>query len=268
MILLLVPGVISNVEVGWSWPAHARFLRRLASGRRLILFDKRGTGLSDPVADPARMTLEERTDELRAVMDAAGSRRATLFGFSEGAALTMLFTATYPSRVNGLIFYGALISGSLDSATSGTAGVTEDPAAAWEVLRSAWGTGDFLAPFADDPLAPSELPHVARFERHGASPSAAFALIGMARSVEVRGLCPAVRAPALVLHRRDDKLVPIANSRYLDEHLPDARFVELEGRGHVPWLGETERFYEEVEQFLAQDHPVGSGPDVPCSRRC
>lgn len=254
--LVVVPGFISNVETAWTWPAHADFLSRLARGRRLIVFDKRGTGLSDPVPDPTRLTLEDRMDEVRAVMDAAGSKRATLFGFSEGVALSVLFAATHASRTDGLILYGALVSGSIDSHALGTAGVFVDPEAAWEVMQRVWGTGRFLAPFGPSAAQdPDGLQHIARFERHGASPSAAYAIIRMAASIEVRALCPVVRAPALVLHRRDDALVPVGNSRYLAEHLPSVRYVELDGRDHPPWLGRTDEVIEEVERFMASRRP-------------
>jgi pimeloyl-ACP methyl ester carboxylesterase/DNA-binding CsgD family transcriptional regulator len=258
--IVLIPGFISNVENAWTWPAHARFLRLLGEGRRLIVFDKRGTGLSDPVSDPSRLTLEQRMDEVRAVMDAVGSRRATLFGFSEGAALSMLFAATYPSRTNGLILYGALISGSLDPETSGTAGVFAEPAKAWEIMRRVWGTGQFLAPFGPSAARlESGIAHIARFERHGASPAAAYAIIRMAGAIEVRGLCPAIHAPCLALHRRDDLLVPVANSRYLAEHLPAVRYVELEGQDHPPWLGDNELLLSEIDRFVAADHPAQPG---------
>jgi pimeloyl-ACP methyl ester carboxylesterase/DNA-binding CsgD family transcriptional regulator len=259
--LILIPGFVSNVETAWTWPAHARFLRRLAAGRRLIVFDKRGTGLSDPVADPSYLTLEQRMDEVRAVMDAAGVHRAALFGFSEGVALGMLFAASYPTRTNGLILYGGLISPALDTAANAVVNVFADPAAAWEIMRHVWGTGQFMAPFL--PTATSsecEMAHVARFERHGASPAAAYAIIRMAAAIEVRGLCPAVRAPSLVMHRRDDTLVPPANSRYLAEHLPDVRYVELDGVDHPLWVGENERFFDETNRFLSIDHPPVSGP--------
>src|SRR5690349_12946042 len=144
--LVLIPGFVSNVETAWTWPAHARFLRRLAAGRRLIVFDKRGTGLSDPVADPSCLTLEQRMDEVRAVIDAAGAHRAALFGFSEGAALGMLFAASYPSRTNGLILYGGLISPALDTAANAVVNVFADPAAAWEIMRQVRGTGQFMSP--------------------------------------------------------------------------------------------------------------------------
>jgi pimeloyl-ACP methyl ester carboxylesterase/DNA-binding CsgD family transcriptional regulator len=259
--LILIPGFVSNVETAWTWPALARFLRRLAAGRRLIVFDKRGTGLSDPVADPSCLTLEQRMDEVRAVMDAAGAHRAALFGFSEGAALGMLFAASYPSRTNGLILYGGLISPSLDTAANAVVNVFADPAAAWEIMRQVWGTGQFMAPFLPTAASTeSGMAHVARFERHGASPAAAYAIIRMAAAIEVRGLCPAVHAPSLVMHRRDDVLVPPANSRYLAEHLPDVRYVELEGVDHPVWVGENERFFDELNRFLSTEHPALSGP--------
>lgn len=257
--LILIPGFVSNVETAWTWPAHAGFLRRLATGRRLIVFDKRGTGLSDPVGDPSSLTLEQRMDEVRAVMDAAESRRAALFGFSEGAALSMLFAATYPSRTNGLILYGALISPSLGTTANPVVGVFSDPAAAWVTIRQVWGTGQFLAPFAPSAAA-HDMTHVARFERHGASPAAAYAIIRMAAAIEARALCPAVHAPCLVLHRRHDPLVPPANGRYLAEHLPDARYVELDGGDHPPWLGDNEQFFDRVDNFLASEHPARSAP--------
>jgi pimeloyl-ACP methyl ester carboxylesterase/DNA-binding CsgD family transcriptional regulator len=259
--LILIPAFVSNVETAWTWPAHARFLRRLAAGRRLIVFDKRGTGLSDPVADPSCLTLEQRMDEVRAVMDAAGAHRAAVFGFSEGAALGMLFAASYPSRTNGLILYGGLISPALDAAANAVVNVFADPEAAWETMRQVWGTGQFMAPFLPSAACTeSGMAHVARFERHGASPAAAYAIVRMAAAIDVRGLCPAVHAPSLVMHRRGDALVPPANSRYLAEHLPDVRYVELEGVDHPLWVGDNERFFDEVNRFLSTDHPALPAP--------
>jgi DNA-binding CsgD family transcriptional regulator len=168
--------------------------------------------------------------------------------------------ATYPSRTNGLILYGSLISAALDSAANAVVSVFADPAAAWEIMRRVWGSGEFLAPFAPTATSTeSGMAYVARFERHGASPAAAYAIIRMAAAIEVRGPCPAVHAPSLVLHRRDDVLVPSANGRYLAEHLPHARYVELEGADHPPWVGDDERFFDEVERFLGSDHPAPSG---------
>lgn len=128
-------------------------------------------------------------------------------------------------------------------------------------MQQVWGTGQFLGPFVPTTTSTdSGMACVARFERHGASPAAAYAIIRMAAATEVRGLCPAVHAPSLVLHRRDDVLVSPANSRYLAEHLPAARYAELEGVDHAPWVGDSEPFFAEVDQFLSSDHPPLSGP--------
>ena len=128
------------------------------------------------------------------------------------------------------------------------------------IMRQVWGSGQFMAPFLPTATsAESEMAHIARFERHGASPTAAYAIIRMAAAIELRGLCPAVHAPSLVMHRRDDLLVPPANSRYLAEHLPDVRYIELEGVDHPLWVGDNERFFNEVNRFLSTDHPALSG---------
>jgi hypothetical protein len=128
-------------------------------------------------------------------------------------------------------------------------------------MRQVWGSGQFMAPFLPTAASTeSGMAHIARFERHGASPAAAYAIIRMAAAIEVRGLCPAVQAPSLVMHRHDDVLVPPANSRYLAEHLPQAYYVELEGIDHALWLGDNERFFDEVDRFLSADHPALSGP--------
>lgn len=250
--LLYIPGFVSNVETCWTWPSQAAFLRRMARGRRLIIFDKRGTGLSDPLAGEDGLTLEQRMEDARAVLDAAGSRRATLFGFSEGAAMAMLFAATYPSRTNGLVLYGSLLSPDLNPREN----VFSDPAAAWELMSRIWGTGDFLSRFAptiaDDAV---ERAHVARFERHGASPSSAFAIFRLASEIEMRAFCPIVHAPTLVLHRLDDPLTPLANSDYLGENLPNAHYVKLPGIDHPPWIGDNDLFFQELDRFTANEHP-------------
>lgn len=248
--LVLIPGFVSNLETAWTWPAHAAFLRRLANGRRLVMFDKRGTGLSDPVVDPAAHTLEQRVDDLWAVMDAAASRRATLFGFSEGAAVAMLASVTDPSRVDRLVLYGALISPTVSPPESPFA----DPEAAWALMREVWGTGRFLAQ-AVPGLAgdEEEMAHVARFERHGASPAAAYTIFGLAAYAELRSLCPVVTAPTLVLHRARDAFVPASHGRYLAEHLVNAVYQELEGQDHPPWVGRAEQILDALDGFLSAE---------------
>lgn len=255
--LLFIPGFVSNVETAWTWPAQSAFLRRLAAGRRLIVFDKRGTGLSDPMVDPAAHTLDQRVDDARAVMDAAGSRRATLFGFSEGAAVAMMMSVTDPARVDRLILYGALVSPTVNPQEN----IFADPQAAWNLMAEVWGTGRFLAgavpSLAEDQEA---MAHVARFERHGASPAAAFTIFRLAAQVELRSLCPVVTAPTLVLHRRQDPFVPASHGRYLAEHLANSRYQELDGRDHPPWVGASEQVADAVEAYL---HAQRSEPPRP-----
>lgn len=255
--LMMVPGFISNVETAWTWPSLANFLRRLSEGRRLIIFDKRGTGLSDPVTDPAAHTLEQRMEDARTVLDAAGSRRAALFGFSEGAAVVMLLAATYPARVSAMVLYGGLISPTIAPEKS----VFSDPERAWQLMQQLWGTGGFLAPFVPSLEGnAAQMAHVARFERHGASPAAAFTIFRLAATVELRSLCPVVRVPTLVAHRRNDVLVPSDHGRYLADHLPDARYLELEGSDHPPWVGQNDHLFDKMRRFLTSDHPVVRTP--------
>ncbi|MHB8329659.1 MAG: alpha/beta fold hydrolase [Acidimicrobiales bacterium] len=249
--LVLVPGFVSNVDIGWTWPALAAFQFMLASRHRLVLFDKRGTGLSDPVPSPAHLSLSHRMDELRAVMDAAHCRRSTVFGFSEGAALAMLLAVTYPGRVKRLILWGARVTGGADPDDLMSRSLADDSAERWQRIQKDWGTGRYLAPvvpsLADDPAS---LEHVARFERHGASPASVFETIRLAGEGDVRNLCPAVGVPTLVLHRLGDRLVPVAHGRYLARNIPGASYVELEGGDHPPWLGDTERANREITGFL------------------
>ncbi len=261
--VVLVPGFVSNVEVGWEWPALARFLRRLGMGRRLVVFDKLGTGLSDRLPDPAAVTMEERMTEVRAVMDAAGVQRATLFGFSEGAALSMLFAASHPERVNGLVLWGAMISPRFRDPHSTLTQIADDPEGTKALYIQHWGTGRILATAAR--VAPDDhtlLAHIARFERSGAGPADAHAIGHLAAALEMRSLVPTIPVPTLVLHRRGDPLVPVTHSQFLGEHLPYGRYVELPGEDHPPWLGEDESFWRELEPFLAVDHPVLREPAV------
>lgn len=250
--VVLVPGFVSNIDIGWTWPALAEFQRMLASCRRLVLFDKRGTGLSDPVPSPAHLSLAHRMDELRSVMDAAGCRRASLFGFSEGAALALLLAAIYPERVEGLILWGARVTGGADPDDPASRSLADDSAQRWQIIQRYWGTGRYLAPFAPSLAGdPDNLAHLARFERHGASPAAVFETIRLAGEMDVRHMCPAVKVPTLVLHRRQDRLSPVAHGRYLARHLPNVTYIELEGEDHPPWLGDDrQRIYDETADFL------------------
>lgn len=246
--LVFVPGFVSNLDVGWEEPARARAWTRLAAFSRLILFDKRGTGLSDRGGLP---TLEERMDDVRAVMDAVGSRRAALFGVSEGAAMSTLFAATYPDRTHALVLYGAF--------AHFCSWVTPEDQieAALERLEKNWGTGESLAQFAPNLLSDDAFKRrYARFERLSASPSSASALIRMNSKIDVRAILPSIRVPTLIVHRERDALVNVEAGRFLARQIPNAKYVELPGNDHLPWAGDTERVVDEIEEFLTGSRPT------------
>jgi pimeloyl-ACP methyl ester carboxylesterase/class 3 adenylate cyclase len=245
--LVFVPGFISHLDLQWADPRIARFLDKLASFSRLILFDKRGTGLSDPVAAPA--PLEDRMDDVRAVMDAAGSERAALFGLSEGGAMSVLFAATYPERTHALILCGTFATGTLDPDDSPGGQRWVDEYHRVLDLTEHWGEGGTLAVFA--PSANSERDRIGRgiFERSAATPQMTRTLLAMVVETDVRELLPSIRVPTLVLHR-EEEFVPVEHGRYLAEHIPGARLVVLPGADHIPFYGDGEGYAEEIEEFL------------------
>jgi class 3 adenylate cyclase len=254
--LVYVPGWISNVELMWEEPAHAHVLDRLAQFSRLILFDKRGTGLSDPVPLDHLPTLEERMDDVRAVLDAVGSERAALFGFSEGGLMSVLFAATYPDRITALVLYGVFAK-RIWSPDYPWAPTPEARQHEIEELERTWaGTMDL------DKLAPSEdaafKRRLATYFRRSASPGAAVALLRMNTQIDVRDVLPVIQAPTLVLHRKDDLDAKVEEGRWLAGQIPGARFVELTGDGHTLWAGDTDSIVDEVEQFLTG---VRRGPE-------
>jgi class 3 adenylate cyclase len=241
--LVFVPGFISNVDLAWDDPVLAGFLRRLAGFSRLIMFDKRGTGLSDRIGDLP--SLEVRMDDVRAVMDAAGSKRAALFGISEGGAMSMLFAATYPERTQALALFGTY-------AHFGTWVVPPDKLEAGLArMDSLWGTGEMVGVFgpsrADDPQFKAWW---ARFERLGGSPSAAVHLTRMNSEIDIRPILPSIRVPTLILHRSGDARVSPEAPRYLAQHIPGAKYVELPGQDHLLWCGDVNRIADEIEEFL------------------
>jgi serine/threonine protein kinase/pimeloyl-ACP methyl ester carboxylesterase len=248
--LVLVTGWLTHLEAGWQWPPLARFLRSLAALGRLIVFDGRGTGLSD--ASAAGVLLEDRAADLRAVLDAAGAERAVLIGLGEGAATALLFAATHPERTRALILYGA------NARTTAGDGhpYGPSPAAQDEVvarMRASWGAPLFL-----DRLAPSMVNDEAfggswaRYLRMAAGPGAAIAHHRAGATIDVRAVLPAIRVPALILHRAGDAAVPVAAGRALAQQIPDASFVELAGGDHLPFAGDSAAIAEEVRHFLSQ----------------
>ncbi len=246
--LVYVPGWISNVELMWEEPAHARLLRRLASFSRLILFDKRGTGLSDPVSLDRLPTLEERMDDVRAVMDAAGSERAAIFGSSEGGLMSVLFAATYPERTRALVMH-AVYAKRLWGPDYPWAPTPEHRAAEIEEIERTWG-GEMdissLAPSADDAFKRRAVAYL----RRSASPGAAVALLRMNTQIDVRDVLPTIGVPVLVLHRIDDRDVSVEEGRWIAGRIPGARYVELPGDEHLIWAGDVDELVNEVEEFL------------------
>ena len=247
--LVFVPGWVSHVEYAWEDPFFAHFLRRLASFSRLILLDRRGTGLSDRVADLP--TLEQRMDDVRAVMDAASSERAALFGVSEGGPMCLVFAATYPQRTSALALYGTFAR--LARAPDYPIGAPSDATERFlERVEAEWGTGSISAElFAPGHASDASFRQSwARFERYAVSPSGIRALIRMAADTDARGVLSVIRAPTLVIHRQGDLMNRVTCARYMAERIHGARYVELPGNDHFPWVGDTEAVLGEVEEFL------------------
>ena len=247
--LVYVPGFVSNLDNSWDDPGFAHFFTRLAAFSRLILFDKRGTGLSD--RDAQIPSLEQRMDDVRAVMDAVGSTKAALFGVSEGGPMAMLFAATYPERTRALVLYGSY-------AHFPTWVMPAERLPAFIAgVEANWGTGESVKAFAPEAgKDPQVRARWARFERLGASPSAVIALLRMNSDIDVRHVLPALRVPTLVLHRAGDARVNVAAGRYLAEHIRGAKYVELPGIDHAIWLGEMDSVIDEVEGFLTGTRPA------------
>jgi len=248
--VVAVTGFTHHLELQWEISASAAFWQRIASFARLITFDKRGTGLSDRVADEALPTLEERMADVRAVMDAAGSERAALLGFWEGGPMCVLFAATYPERTRALVLYATPMAFRRHDDYP-WALPDEANQAFIANISERWGRGDVYAALAPS-LArdPHAMRWMGRLERMGASPGAAAALWRMNLQLDARDLLPSVRVPTLVLHRRNDPMLAFDASRYLADAIPDARLVELEGDDHLPWVGDTDLFLREVQSFL------------------
>ena len=256
--LVFVMGWVSHLEYYWQEPSFARFLQRLARFSRLILFDKRGTGLSDPVT---RMpTLEQRMDDVRAVMDTVGSERAVLLGVSEGGPLCSLYAATYPNRTEALVMCGAYAHRTRTSDYPWAPTDDEREAFCREILAH-WG-----GPVGIEVRAPSMAGDPAFREwwatylRMGASPAAAVALTRMNAQIDIRHVLPTVRVPTLVLHRHGDRCLRVEEGRYVAQCIPDARFVELPGDDHLPFVGDADGLLDEIERFVRQSRrrPGGS----------
>jgi len=247
--VVYTPGWVSNVELAWENLAFVEAFERLASFARVILWDKRGTGLSDPVAGPP--SIDERMDDLRAVMDAAGSERAALCGISEGGPMSVLFAATYPERTHALVLYGTAPR------------FTAAPGCEWgwtpQLMRECedditrnWGKGALLDLFIPGAGAdPAMVALWARLLRSCASPGMALSLWKSFGAIDTRPILASVRVPTLVLHRTDDMVIPVQGGRMLADMIPGSRFVELPGNIHVPFMsGDTPHMLDVIEEFL------------------
>ena len=249
--LVFVMGWVSHLEYYWREPSFARFLQRLARFSRLILFDKRGTGLSDPVTQMP--TLEQRMDDVRAVMDTVGSQRAVLLGVSEGGPLCSLFAATYPDRTEALVMIGTYARRTRTSDYPWAPTDEERELFCREILAH-WG-----GPVGIEARAPSMANDAAfrdwwaTYLRMGASPAAAVALTRMNAQIDIRHVLPIVKVPTLVLHRRGDRCLRVEEGRYVARCIPDAKFVELPGDDHLPFVGDADGLLDEIERFVGQE---------------
>jgi pimeloyl-ACP methyl ester carboxylesterase/DNA-binding CsgD family transcriptional regulator len=254
--LVFVMGWVSHLDAFWEEPRFARFLHRLTGFSRLILLDKRGTGLSDPVPLHRLPTLEQRMDDVRAVMDAVGSQRAAVLGVSEAGALCTLFAATYPDRVAALILIGCYAR-RLWAPDHPWGYTPDDVAARLAEIERDWG-----GPVGLEKRAPSAANDPvfrewwAKYLRMSASRGAAVAFSRMAYATDVRSVLPAIHVPTLIIHRTDETLVQVAEARFLAQQIPGARLVELPGIDHLPFVGDQDAILIEIEQLLTGVRPA------------
>jgi pimeloyl-ACP methyl ester carboxylesterase/DNA-binding CsgD family transcriptional regulator len=250
--LVFVPGVLSSVDTIWSFPASTRFFRRLATFSRLILYDKRGQGASD--APPGEPTLEQDMEDLTAVLDAAGSERTTLIGYSEGGPASALFAATYPERTVGLIGLETF------AASEEPVKIKPEVMAAIRDAVDHWGEGRSLDIFGPTAATEERRRQFGAVERSIGSPARIRARVETAFGADVRAVVQSVRVPTLVIHRTDECVVPTEVSRHLAELIPDARYVELPGTDHIPWIGDSDAILDEIERFMTG--ALGAAVDV------
>jgi class 3 adenylate cyclase/pimeloyl-ACP methyl ester carboxylesterase len=244
--LVYIPGFISNIAIYWDCPELARWLHHIGTRARVIMFDKRGTGLSDRLGQLPN--LDQRMDDARAVMDAAGSKRAAVMGLSEGGSLATLFAGTYPERCSALILYGAFARFSDWFPTK------QKFDAFIRYVDTSWGSGTSFVHFA-----PSKKGNIdyqrwwGRWERQGGSPSAVKLLMRMNSEINIAGILPSIPVPTLVLHRTEDPTVSIEGGRFLAKNIPGAKLVELDGTDHTPWLGNSAgQIADMILDFIAE----------------
>ncbi|MEW7289075.1 alpha/beta fold hydrolase [Aquimarina sp. 2304DJ70-9] len=252
--LVYIPGWVSNIDWMWTCPELVNFLQELGKVARVILFDKRGTGLSDRVV--GFPTLEERMEDIRAVMDAVGSQKAVLFGHSEGGSVSALFAATYPNRTISLIAFG-IFAKRIYAPEYPWAPTNQERQVVYDMIENSWGSGEMNL----ESLAPSKandsvfMDWLANYFRSGASPSAALMLTKMNTEVDIINILDSIKVPTLILQRTHDIDVKIEEGRFVAERIPGAKFVEFEGSDHLFWTGNTDEILEEMKAFILNVKP-------------
>jgi class 3 adenylate cyclase/pimeloyl-ACP methyl ester carboxylesterase len=256
--LVIVPGFISNLDMVWETPAFGPMLERFGRIARCVVFDKRGTGLSD--RDLGFGSLEERSDDIRAVVDAVGFERPSLFAVSEGGPLSLLYAAMHPDRVRSLALYGTMARCLV--APDYPEGISEEVVAALlDGVEARWGQGSSLSAFVQHiPRSPEAREHVARYARGACSPRMAREILRRNCELDVRSVLSTISVPTLVLHSTGDPLTPLAWGRYIAEHVPGARLVEHDADYHMTYDGADAWFIDEVEEFLTGHRPVSTTP--------
>ena len=249
--LVYVQGAYTHLDVQWELAAFRRYCERLAEFSRLILFDKRGLGMSDRV--PGATPLEVRMDDIRAVMDAAGSEQAAIMGESEGGPLGILFAAAHPERTRGLILQGAEVRERKDDEWPWGESTPQESESYMATIPERWGKGKAMRKrvpsVADDPAMPAYEAWLGKLQRNAATPASWEAFARMAFDIDVREVVPTIHVPALIVHTTDDQVCHVGNARWLAEHLPGARFVELPGGDHLPWF-DPDPTIAEIREFL------------------
>jgi pimeloyl-ACP methyl ester carboxylesterase len=249
--IVMVPGFVSHVEFTHELAGYTAFLRRLSTFGRVVTFDKRGQGLSDRISGAP--SLEQRMDDVRAVMDDIGSQRAVIVGFSEGSAMSVLFAATYPERVVQLILFGGFAF---------PAFLSNDHEERIGRIVRAWGTGEVMKTVIPSQAANQDaVSQFAKLERLSASPGAVRAIALLNAKIDIRPILPTVQVPTLVLHRRSDARVPIELGRDLAAQIPNARFIEYPGGDHAFWTGDTQALLGDIEEFVT-GHREGSSAEL------
>jgi pimeloyl-ACP methyl ester carboxylesterase/AraC-like DNA-binding protein len=253
--LVYIPGWVSNIDWMWNCPELVDFLQELGKISRVILFDKRGTGLSDRVVELS--TLEERMDDIRAVMDAVGSKKAVLFGHSEGGSVSALFAATYPNRTISLITFG-IFARRRYSEHYPWAPTDEERQGVYDMIENSWGSGDMNL----ESLAPSKandkefMDWLANYLRSGASPSAAMVLTKMNTEVDIIDILGSIKVPTLIMQRTHDIDVKIEEGKFIADHIHGAKFVEFDGNDHLFWVGNTKEVLSQMKAFILNVKPI------------